>query len=358
MLDAIDELIGHVYRNVNAVCVEPYILVIDMSWSRLTREMKERISRSIRQMMGLFERRVKKNISEIYIVHPSDYSRSLLKLLKAFTSVKLAKKIKEVHSWEALKEVIEEANIALPETSKDYITKAYRVLKVNAKGKQQNRMIKYTLNSLLNVDPRSKKVQNEKMFSAIEQVITSQKSLEIQFKFSDNASAGSLTVKDDKSSSVDKVFRRYYCATLDDKWSIIEDIFRNVFVNSDLLKEPPQEFIVTTNSGVRLFKLTVDSILVLDVKTFSIKNEISFAGIEDVLFEEAANILWLKLRAEPRPQKLGCHKCPGLQLFQTLRFHFDRYNKGSEEDYVQKNEEDDEQMLGRSISLKVVGDAH
>jgi hypothetical protein len=34
-----------------------------------------------------------------------------------------------------------------------FITKAYRVMKINAKGKGQERLLKFTLNSILNIDP-------------------------------------------------------------------------------------------------------------------------------------------------------------------------------------------------------------
>jgi len=352
MLDCIDELISHVYRNVNSVSENPYMLVIDMSWSRMSREMKEKISQSIRQMITLFERRVKKNVNEIFIVHPSDYSRSLLRLLKAFTSVKLSRKIKELHSWEELKSIIDESNIALPDTSKDFITKAYKVTKINAKGKQQARLIKFTLNSLLNIDPRSKKVQNEKMFAVIEEISTREKSMELHLRFADGTESarGSLLVQDGKSSVQDKLYRRYLCPSMDDKWSIIEDMYRNAFLNPSLQAEAPQEFNVSTSSGSRLFKLTVDSILVLDVKSFSIKQEISFAGIADVILEADGAVLWLKLRSTEKRMRLGCEKCNGTELFKTLRFYFDRYNKASSEDYDQST---GDQLFGRSTSFRV-----
>ncbi len=47
--------------------------------------------------------------------------------MKAFTSSKLSKKIHEIYNWKELTKYIELAKIALPETSQDFITKAYKV---------------------------------------------------------------------------------------------------------------------------------------------------------------------------------------------------------------------------------------
>ena len=133
--------------------------------------------------------------------------------MRQFTSRKLKKKIVEIYDWKELAEDISMENISLPDSSKDYITKAYSVTKVNAKGKKQTRysfrlhtsfhhhllvfavlsveqetvdesatgmiqeltvflfvllfhrfrLIKFTHNSFLNVDPKTKRVQNEKV---------------------------------------------------------------------------------------------------------------------------------------------------------------------------------------------------
>lgn len=45
----------------------------------------------------------------------------------------------EIYEWTELHSFINPSNVALPESSKDYITKSYTVTKVNAKGKQQQR---------------------------------------------------------------------------------------------------------------------------------------------------------------------------------------------------------------------------
>jgi hypothetical protein len=84
-------------------------------------------------------RRVRKNLRKVYIVHPSAYSKAVLLFMRSFTSGKLKKKIIEVYNWKDLTESIALNDIMLPETSRDYVTTAYKVVKINAKGKRQRR---------------------------------------------------------------------------------------------------------------------------------------------------------------------------------------------------------------------------
>ncbi len=100
----------------------------------------------------------------IYIVHPSAYTRAVVHFMRFFTSRKLKRKIVEIYNWKQLTKLIDTENIPLyslcfiivprltpflhillPETSKDYITKSYRLIKVNAKGKKQER---YSIDSI------------------------------------------------------------------------------------------------------------------------------------------------------------------------------------------------------------------
>ena len=112
--------------------------------------------------------------------------------MRNFTSRKLKSKIVEVYNWETLTNEIAPSDIALPETSKDFITKAYHVVKINSKGKNQKRweskdhrnlicnsvnsnesnlrLIKFTADSILNIDPKTKKIQNEKKLQEIQQL--------------------------------------------------------------------------------------------------------------------------------------------------------------------------------------------
>jgi hypothetical protein len=54
--------------------------------------------------------------------------------------------------------------------TQDYITKSYQVVKTNAKAKKQTRLIKFTLNSLLNIDPKTRRIQNERNLTEIKEI--------------------------------------------------------------------------------------------------------------------------------------------------------------------------------------------
>ena len=73
----------------------------------------------------------------VYIIHPSSFTRTMVFVMSSFTSRKLKKKIFNVINWREMHDFIDPDKFMLPETSRDYITKAYKVTKVNAKGKKQ-----------------------------------------------------------------------------------------------------------------------------------------------------------------------------------------------------------------------------
>lgn len=70
----------------------------------------------------------------------------------------------------------------LPVESLSFVTKAFAVTKVNHKGKRQARLIKFTANSLLNIDPKSGHLQNEKLLQDIE-LLTLPSPEEIHIRF-------------------------------------------------------------------------------------------------------------------------------------------------------------------------------
>lgn len=97
----------------------------------------------------------------IYIVHPSSYTRAVVHFMRFFTSRKLKNKIVEIYNWKQLSKVIDTEHIQLPETSKDYITKSYRLIKVNAKGKRQERYIPLFVKLLLTCGKQTYQIHRE-----------------------------------------------------------------------------------------------------------------------------------------------------------------------------------------------------
>ena len=199
---------------------------------------------------------------------------------------------------------VDNDKLLLPETSKDYITKAYKVVKVNAKGKRQERLIKFTHTSLLNIDPKNNRLQNEKKLADIEEISSSLNSTEIQMRFTiENSDASKKhakanLIKKKFKNDADRHFRRYICQSKEERDRIIQDIYEASFTHS--LSLLPQDFRVTKVNQMgkhqeRLFLLTCDSLL--NINNSKIKSEISFAGIESSSLDQSdEKVVWLKFK--------------------------------------------------------------
>eukprot|EP01133_Synstelium_polycarpum_P007691 gene7691-9003_t len=355
VFDNVNPLIAHIFKVMDScVNLSSYTLIVDMSWAHISNDMRRAIFTHLPKLAEVFSRKYKKNIDRLFIVHPSAYTRAVIYFMRAFTSRKLKRKIHEVYNWKQLQSFIDTENIALPETSKDYITKSYRVVKVNSKGKRQERLIKFTSNSLLNIDPKTKRVQNEKKLDEIDEISSALGSIEISMKFRGGAGAsakriGFLTLGGGKSSpsapstALDSSVRKYVCNHELERDHIIQDIFEAGFKMGLSARPPsptstftaghtlPTEYrvIKVNNAGKhqeRVFKLTIDSLLNLDQQR--IKSENSFAGIEEVVLDfENSDIVWMKYKSEPHKRKVICREGEGRQLFEVLTEAIHKYQK-------------------------------
>lgn len=325
-LDNVDVLVTHIFNVLSLIENSRYYLVVDMSWARISTEMKREVYRQLGKLSSIFERRLRKNLEKVYVVHPSAYTRAVVLFMRQFTSSKLKKKIVELYNWEDLLQEIARENIGLPESSRDFITKAYHVIKVNAKGKSQKRIIKFTSNSLLNIDPKTKRIQNEKKLNEIAglQAITDPAHLELFLTFVEAKAGASQT-------------RRYIFTNAQDRDEVLLDIFRTGFSSAG--GHLSQEFrVVKINKRGRhqdrTFKLTCDSLLNLD--SSSIKSEISFAGIDSVTQDEAQpQVLYLQFKAESQVRKIIC-KDDATRLLKCLRYGIQRYRREDEEAFARE----------------------
>ena len=115
---------------------------------------------------------IRKNIKKLFIVHPDAFIKNFIFVGRTFASSKFDKKLVEIYNWKNLNAYIKESDIVLPESTKGFITKSYTVTKINAKGKRQERLIKFTLRSLLNIDPKARTIQNETLLTEIAEIRT------------------------------------------------------------------------------------------------------------------------------------------------------------------------------------------
>ena len=171
-LNNMSPLVSFIFRTMDSVVSNgAYSLVVDMSWARLTVDSKRHIFRQMRALRSSLSRAYTKHIQQVWIVHPTAFTRSLLSLLKPLVSPKSNRKVKNVYNWKELLKDIAPDKIALPESSRSYITQAYRVTKINNKGRRQERLIKFAPDALLNIDPRSKEFRGEKRLDEIERIV-------------------------------------------------------------------------------------------------------------------------------------------------------------------------------------------
>ncbi|EGC34955.1 hypothetical protein DICPUDRAFT_79326 [Dictyostelium purpureum] len=357
VFDNVNPLIAHIFKVMDPHTNSPYTLVVDMSWAHISNELKKAIFTHLPKLAEIFSRKYKKNIDKIFIVHPSAYTRAVVYFMSAFTSRKLKRKIHDIYNWKELTQYIEAENIALPETSKDFITKSYRVVKINSKGKKQERLIKFTSNSLLNIDPKTHRIQNEKRIDEIDEISSRIGSLQIHMRLSDSSSCTfgknqSLTNRigflslggggssnnsvnhsnKDKDKLGDSTSRKYVCNDELERDHILQDIFETGFkmgLSSRSAKSLPTEYKVIKVNNVgkhqeRIFKLTIDSLLNLDQQR--IKSENSFAGIEEVtLDKDEDDVVWIKFKSESNKRKIICNKGEGKQLHYVLTDAINKY---------------------------------
>jgi len=352
-LDNINPLVSHIFKVMDSAVNSAYSIVIDMSWANMSSEFKRSVYMHLPKLAKIFSRKYKKNVAGIYIVHPSAYTRAVVHFMRFFTSRKLKRKIHEIYNWKQLTAEIDSENIQLPETSKDYITKSYRAIKVNSKGKKQERLIKFTPNSFLNIDPKTKKIKNEKLINEIEEISSPLGSTEILMRFSSQA-APSQPKKGPfnfSSNKEDLVFRKYVCSTVQERDNVIQDIYETSF-KSHWMKRPPLEYkVVKVNQAgkhqERLFKLTIDSLLNLDHS--QVKSETSFAGIEEVTLDSAdPDVVWLKLKAETYKRKI-ISKGQARPLVEVLSEGLQRYTQVTEGEEGVLNQEGDEEYNVRVL---------
>ena len=186
---------------------------------------------------------------------------------------------------------------------------------------------------MLNIDPKSHKIQNEKFLSEISEITSSVTSLELTLSFNPSVESQiSKLIESNEindyveqrrkakgfgfSDSDDMLTRRYVCKTIQvrimriscrnfkDRDDIIEDIFRCGYLLKDDSQALPQEYRVTKINRVgkhqeRLFKLTIDSLL--NINDHKILNEMSFSGIEQVALDpKDKDLITLKYKVKNR----------------------------------------------------------
>ena len=311
LLNSMPALIAFVTKTMDsAVHTGDYTLVVDLSWSTLSAEGMQTVCANAKAFWAMFPRTYKKNLRQVVVLQPTKFYHVVYGLLKQVISKKAYRKFVEVYDWKQLAGVlgVSEESVLIPESSKHNVSKVYRVVKVNAYGKKQERLIKFTIDSLLNLDTHATRIHNEKLLSQIDEIsVASPGSLEIFMRFQADPQKkkkkktvfGAVRMIGSGSSQHEDI-RTYICSTLAERDAILQDLYASAFRCG--YSSGRQEYKVVKVNRVgkhqeRVFKLTVDSLM--NVANNEIRHEMCFAGIDEVKADQTdKNVVWLKYKSE------------------------------------------------------------
>ena len=248
VLADMNALVVHVFNVVEELLSRPYYVVLDASWAPVNSHFITEMYGHAQKLLPIFTHEHKKNLRQLFIVHPSLFTRNGIFFLRAFVSMKVSKKFREIDHWEELTEwFASKDRISLPKASIDLACHAYRVGKVNSRGKRQERHVKFSSNSLLNIDPKSNTIRDIKRLADIVSVdLSDPASLELVLNFRDpkeetgdespEALVGmsprktkGLVRRAKMQNARDLMVRRYVCDSLVDRNRILFDLFAACF---------------------------------------------------------------------------------------------------------------------------------
>ena len=249
----------------------PFVIIADITHApKLSAAQAKFVFKKIAYMVGLFPSALKNNLATLNILHPSAFVKNLLFLGSSFMTPELKQRIVEVESWHYLQDVSAERLAQnLPSETRRFLPRAWKVIKVNARGKKQDRVIKLSLYSILNIDAEGRTILNERWLSEIDEIIATENSTELQIRFSLPSPNHPQALSDShvgyfpcsKSTAADLRRRSYIFQSDSDRNEFLAELFRIELLTD--MKHPPQSFLVLENNEEFVYKLSSDSLMKL-----------------------------------------------------------------------------------------------
>ncbi|KAJ3437057.1 neurofibromin-a [Anaeramoeba flamelloides] len=303
----LEPLIGYVIKVISPLLLkeECFSIFVDMSnFSVVSDNRKIQVQRSLLLLNNKLKNQIKDNLKKIYILYPTPFSRTIETIIQITQGHNIRKKILEITSFSEISKFINIKKLSLPQESKNYISSSFQVKKVNSKGRRQNRFVKLSTRTILNIKPKNRKVLNEKQISDIIRIsyFPNNSELRIQFKPPMNSE---LKNKKRLQSNIDAQFRRYVFCSEKERNSFFQDLYFHCFQLENI--DHTHQFKVLAQKKKKLkntfFMLTFDSFLIIQSNVIS--SEISFHLIESVYFEpkNESNYVFLKLKYNSEPQE-------------------------------------------------------
>ncbi|BFU24094.1 Ras GTPase-activating protein, putative [Entamoeba histolytica HM-1:IMSS-B] len=262
----------------NAVEQQQYIFILDFSWFS-TEEVTENIIIDICSTLTLIPEQMKNNFVHSYILHAGKNVKKMLETMVVNSGVYglpigWNKLVDIVDDWQELSKIFGTTEIMIPDSSKAFIKREFHALKINPKGKAQDRIVLITFDVLLNIDPISKSILNEIPLNSLTQIDAYEKIPHIIFHFNE------ITPKE-KKSNTSKTERRYILQNMNSREILLTQLFAICFYKEILTKTKLVYDILKKGSykkGSDKIVICFDRLII--VKGNTISHDILYASLE------------------------------------------------------------------------------
>jgi hypothetical protein len=263
-----DKLMVYIFKTLQACFTSKYVLVVDLSWGEMNDELQAALYRAVISFSRLIRQDYLLNCQQIYILHPNFKTQQAIEDILNMIPPEVRKTlVKTAYDWMDLSEAIEPNKIWIPFVSKKFTPLTYHVVKVNAQDKRQERYMKVSNESLLNIDPKACTVKNEIMLQKIEEIRSRPGSNEIIIKYNAEtpeeiqARGAGYFLKEHSKTGIQT--RKYNCYTDQQREIIVEAIFE---------------------AGIRSASLTLNQTFLVDKENKTLLPKTKFLG-QPWLFE-------------------------------------------------------------------------
>jgi hypothetical protein len=162
-----------------------FIIVVDASWEKFSKK-KYSFQSIVRDILRLFEDHLPR-CKEIFIVQPNPRNMKDVDNVAGMIKSKMKEtKIKVLHDWEILVDILKMKKIGIPITSKKFYPITHKIQCLFTGTEEWKSIhLKLTQNSILFIDPDQKKIIFEVFYSAIEAMCCRDSAPEIYLQFNE-----------------------------------------------------------------------------------------------------------------------------------------------------------------------------
>ncbi|KAJ5068486.1 neurofibromin-a [Anaeramoeba ignava] len=218
----IKDLTKFIVKFIISTTTSTYSILVDLSYSVFIGQENQEILTILKSIAQLTPIKIQENLVNLVLLNPTPFSNYSKNLKKAFSnSPQFKKKIKDVYFKQQLDQLSSNFSELL-EDSMNSLLRSYCVLKINTKGKKQERLVKLTSDSILNIDPKSWKIKNQKQISRIQKLSALKLIPEIMIQF-DPPTEDELKSRKSIHSNADLEFRRYLFHDMKQRDCFIEE---------------------------------------------------------------------------------------------------------------------------------------